>query len=292
MPSDSVFECEFSGDANLVFTPAMQAGFDRNGYLLLKNLFSQDEIAKMRECIEQSEDIAANSFSRSDGRGQGFKMCLWMQPGDDVLGVATRCEKLLGTSEQLYGGDEMYHMSSKLIMKDAGVGGAFVWHQDYGYFYENGCITPDMISVWLPLDPVRKINGCLEVLPGSHKMGRQTHVGQGDLAQVDPSRQEAIEARYPKEYVEMDPGDVLLFDANLLHTSGKNESKDMRRWALVLVFNKVANAPFHNRFLPPPVRLQKEQNGALMSCNRFNSESNKEFISNKDDDSLKQMEEA
>ena len=60
------------------------------------------------------------------------------------------------------------------------VGGRHVWHQDYGYWYENGCLTPDMGSVFIALDPCTKENGCLRVLSGSHKMGRLDHVSIGN----------------------------------------------------------------------------------------------------------------
>ena len=60
------------------------------------------------------------------------------------------------------------------------IGGRHVWHQDYGYWYENGCLTPDMGSVFIALDPCTKENGCLRVLSGSHKMGRLDHVSIGN----------------------------------------------------------------------------------------------------------------
>jgi len=82
--------------------------------------------------------------------------------------------------QELLGGQEIYHYHSKLMMKSAEVGGRHVWHQDYGYWYENGCLTPDMGSVFIALDPCTKENGCLRVLSGSHKMGRLDHVSIGN----------------------------------------------------------------------------------------------------------------
>ena len=37
-------------------------------------------------------------------------------------------------------------------MKEAFTGGSFVWHQDYGYWYGNGNLTPDMGSIFMPID--------------------------------------------------------------------------------------------------------------------------------------------
>ena len=42
-------------------------------------------------------------------------------------------------------------------------GGAFLWHQDYGYWYQNQCLTPDMGSVFMPVDRCTKENSCLQV---------------------------------------------------------------------------------------------------------------------------------
>ena len=37
-----------------------------------------------------------------------------------------------------------------MIMKDARVGGAWAWHQDYGYWYQNGVLFPDLVSASSP----------------------------------------------------------------------------------------------------------------------------------------------
>ena len=56
---------------------------------------------------------------------------------------------------------DSYH--TKLVLKDPNGGGGFNWHQDYGYWYKNGCLKPDMATLWLPLDDVDEENGCLKV---------------------------------------------------------------------------------------------------------------------------------
>ena len=46
-------------------------------------------------------------------------------------------------------GGEVYHYHSKMIMKDARVGGAWAWHQDYGYWYQNGVLFPLLASAFI-----------------------------------------------------------------------------------------------------------------------------------------------
>jgi hypothetical protein len=78
-------------------------------------------------------------------------MALWNHPGDSVYGLAARCEKMVDTLEDLLGG-EVYHYHSKLTAKEPREGGAWEWHQDYGYWYHNGCLYRLMASAMIALD--------------------------------------------------------------------------------------------------------------------------------------------
>ena len=62
-----------------------------------------------------------------------------------------------------------------ITAKEPREGGAWEWHQDYGYWYNNGCLFPLMASAMIALDRCTKANGCLQVLRGSHLMGRIDH---------------------------------------------------------------------------------------------------------------------
>ena len=88
-------------------------------------------------------------------------------------------------------GGEVYHYHSKMILKEPRVGGAWEWHQDYGYWYQNGCLFPDMASCLIAIDPATRANGCLQVLRGSHRMGRIEHGRFGGQTGADPERVEA-----------------------------------------------------------------------------------------------------
>ncbi len=68
------------------------------------------------------------------------RLSLWNHPGDGIYGMFARCERMVRSCEKLLGG-EVYHYHSKMILKDAKVGGAWAWHQDYGYWYQNGVLT-------------------------------------------------------------------------------------------------------------------------------------------------------
>ena len=133
------------------------------------------------------------------------------------------------------------------MQKEPKVGGAWEWHQDYGYWYKNGFLFPDaMISVMLALTKANKENGCLQVLKGSHKMGRIEHNFAGEQQGADmPFVEQALE-KFERVYVEIEPGDALFFHSNLLHMSEANLS-DKPRWSLISVYNLSYNIPFREK---------------------------------------------
>ena len=140
-------------------------------------------------------------------------------------------------------GDEVYHYHSKIIWKKPGDGG-FDWHQDYGYWYHNACLYPDMASCFIMLDKATKENGCLKVLKGSHKVGRIGH-GLSDTPEqtADMERITELEKRHACVYITAEPGDALFFHSNLLHSSDANKSKNSRR-TLIVCFNAKSNSPY------------------------------------------------
>ena len=81
--------------------------------------------------------------------------------------------------EQLLGG-EVYLYHIKMMLKEPRVGGAWEWHQDYGYWYHNGCLFPASGELPDCGQPGQQDNGCLQVLRGSHLLGRIDHGKTGD----------------------------------------------------------------------------------------------------------------
>lgn len=95
-----------------------------------------------------------------------------------------------------------------------------VWHQDY--FYVKG--SKSTVTAWIPLFDVRFHDGCLLVMPGSHSDGPIEHDVNILGKKFYPSTIFDREVRY----VEMKRGDVLFFDACLLHSSGNNIGNAIR----------------------------------------------------------------
>ncbi len=222
------------------------------GYLLLRAFFSKEEVDLLRETAKRDKALDQHSFGRKDGEGGTVRLSLWNHPGQGIYGTFARCHRMVDAAEKLLA-DEPYHYHSKMIMKDARVGGAWAWHQDYGYWYQNGVLTPNLVSAFIAVDPATTQNGCLQVIKGSHHCGRIEHVLTGDQAGADPERVDAIMNRMEHQSIEMDSGDVLFFHSNLLHRSDRNRSENPR-WSMICCYNAKSNDPYvdshHPRYTP------------------------------------------
>jgi hypothetical protein len=232
--------------------PAALAEYHERGFYLARGLFDRDEIDLLHRAAKEDHELDKRSFGRADGEGGTVRLSLWNQPGDGIYGMFARCERMVRSCERLLGG-EVYHYHSKMIMKDPRVGGAWTWHQDYGYWYQNGVLQPLLTSVSIAVDRATKENGCLQVIEGSHHCGRVDHVLTGDQAGADRERVDEILKRMPLIYVEMEPGDALFFHCNLLHRSDQNKSEHPR-WSMICCYNAARNDPYkeshHPRYTP------------------------------------------
>jgi len=215
--------------------------FIKDGFILKKNLFTKEEINKLKKFIEFSSKKEDDARETKSSSGK-LSITLWNHPSDDLFGKFSTNERIVKPIEE-YLDDEVYHYHSKIIWKKPGDGG-FDWHQDYGYWYHNACLYPDMASCFIMLDKATKENGCLKVLKGSHKVGRIGH-GISDTPEqtADMERIAELEKRHECVYITTEPGDALFFHANLLHSSDANKSNQSRR-TLIVCFNTKSNNPY------------------------------------------------
>ena len=57
---------------------------------MVRGLLSSPEVTKLRQCMEESEDIKRYAYGRNDSLGRQSKMCIWNYAGNDVTGVVAR----------------------------------------------------------------------------------------------------------------------------------------------------------------------------------------------------------
>ena len=245
-----------------VLTPEQLREYNENGLVFVRGLFDAQEVDLLRRAMEEDPAIRNHSIDRADGEGKATRISLWNRAGDSVYGLAARCERMVDTAEAIIG-EEVYHYQSKLTAKEPYTGGAWEWHQDYGYWYYNGCLRPDMFSCMIGLDRSDRQNGCLQIVKGSHKLGRIDHVPISDKQnEADPKRMEHILKKHEIVYAELDPGDAVFFHANALHRSDQNRSPK-RRWTLLICYNAASNDAFVTGDDRSYVKLDKVPDSAI-----------------------------
>ncbi|MBL6725833.1 MAG: phytanoyl-CoA dioxygenase family protein [Rubripirellula sp.] len=255
----------------------LSSDYAEAGYVLIRNFFERNEIDLLRQTAKHDRALDQHSFGRQDGEGGTVRLSLWNQPGEGIYGAFARCNRMVNMAELLLE-DEPYHYHSKMIMKDARVGGAWAWHQDYGYWYQNGVLTPNLVSAFIAVDSATKENGCLQVIHGSHRCGRIEHALTGDQAGADQERVNAIMDRMEHQYMEMDSGDVLFFHSNLLHRSDRNCSEHPR-WSMICCYNAKSNDPYIDSHHPRYTPLMRCEDSAIIQLGREGLETKSDELS-------------
>ncbi|MBM3465771.1 MAG: phytanoyl-CoA dioxygenase family protein [Armatimonadetes bacterium] len=255
--------------------PEQLAAFARDGLLLVPALFDAEEIDLLTIACAKDQALARQALDMRDGAGGIFVQTVWNHPGDDVYGMFARCRRLVGAMEQVLGG-EVYHYHSKITWKRPG-DGALAWHQDYGYWYENGCLFPDLASCLIAIDKAERDNACLQVLRGSHRIGRLEHRRIGDVLTVDPERLAEAMKRLELVHCEMAPGDALFIHCNIVHRSEANVS-DCSRRTLICCYNAASNDPYKDSEHPRYTPLESVPDEAIKAAGRRLSEPDKVFL--------------
>lgn len=211
------------------------AGFHTDGYVILRGFLGADQLGALHDVVAHDAALRQRTYFVGDGTGDATQLALWNEPGNDAFGLLARNERLVGAASQLLD-DEVYFYHAKLNSKTPGGGGTWVWHQDYGYWYQNGYLYPDLLTAAVPLTPLTAESGCLELLRGSPRAGRLEHVRVGGQTGADPDRVATLEQHHERVSFLAEPGDVMLFHCNMLHTSSPNRSAD-RRDLLLIAYN-------------------------------------------------------
>lgn len=128
-------------------------------------------------------------------------------------------------------------------MKQPGTTGTWDWHQDYGYWYHQGVLRPDMLTLAIAVDENTAENGCMSVLKGSHKLGRLEHGRKGEASGVDQARLEQALKTLERVEWHLEVEDAVFFHCNLLHASGPNRSARPRT-IIHCSYNAEDNSPF------------------------------------------------
>ncbi len=240
--------------------------FKTDGYLVKPAFCSKEEINKLYSTALEDAAMQQNALDLNDQSGKKTRLSLWFTPGDDVFGYLTRSKRMVEMTAQLLDSDApVCHFHSKLMQKEPKVGGAWEWHQDYGYWYKNQFMFPDqLISVMIALTDANKENGCLQVIKGSHKLGRVNHGFAGEQVGADMVMVENALKTMDLVYSDLKAGDALFFHSNLLHRSEANLS-DFPRWSIISCYSSQSNLAYNEKSISWKTPVKIVPNEAILN---------------------------
>lgn len=241
--------------------------FNQDGFIIIRNMFSVEEIKPLQEALKKDPTMANSQTATKTKDGKSWKASAWTDLGTTFLGIMPRTARIIDAVELLLE-EESYHWHSKIVIKQPG-DGKVDWHAGFSAWYQDGCLYPNIITCSIALNRNDISNGCLQVLRGSHRIGRLDDVSLGeDSVGADPVRMEKVFENHELVYCEMEAGDALFFHAKTLHGSDGNDS-DRVRFLMHSTFNARSNEPIfpeqqqHHLYKP----LTKLPDSALKEAN-------------------------
>jgi len=269
-------------------TPQQIDLFHKDGYVIVKNFLTPAAVEKLYSTAIGDNTMENNAINVTDQTGKNSKLSLWFTPGNDVFGYLTRSESMVNGVAALLDSDApVCHFHSKLMQKEPKVGGAWEWHQDYGYWYKNQFMFPDqLISVMVALTPANKQNGCLQVIKGSHKLGRINHGFAGEQVGADMVMVNNALQTMDLVYVEIEPGDALFFHSNILHRSEANLS-DHPRWSIISCYASQSNLAYNENSTSWKTPIEMVPDNAITHW-ESSSLSSADFLKKENDPALKE----
>jgi hypothetical protein len=226
-------------------TSAQVEAYRRDGYIIYNQpVLPQNKFDALKTCFEE---ILAEMPAGE--RPEALDVPHFMHP--ELLRWAMD-EAVLDLVEPITGPD-IALFSTHFICKPKGNGRRVPWHEDSAYW--RGQVDPmEVVTVWLALDPSTRENGCMMVIPETHRRGQR---GFSDYDAVDKTTNvfaTEIVSRHRDDSkrvnIELKPNECSLHDARIQHGSEPNTS-NLRRcgWTLRFCSAAVKFTDFQGRHL-------------------------------------------
>lgn len=222
--------------------------YHEDGYAIVRGFFAPEEVRQMAEAFDRHWAIGmshraswrhGNLFYRlgeDANLGKVVKMVQWSAYEDALLESVRRDPRWLQLLSPLIGAD-VKQIVNQLHWKPPGAAAAeFAFHQDVKSrrpraAYRN--LPGSYVQTGIAIDPHRAANGAMCMLPGSHRLGEMQLGNMGhSLGQKMADDALAAAGLDPSKVVdlELDPGDVALWNVFTIHGSGSNTTRGDRRF--------------------------------------------------------------
>lgn len=230
-------------------SPDERRSLDEDGYVVRPRAFSAAEVAEIGDACERLVTrVVANRREHRltlgsyvfDPDFHQLVIIKWEGESDVVHGLEpfahldpelrrwAHDERFLAPMRDVVGHDEPMLFTEKLNLKRAGHGGANPLHQDHPYWRPDNPRADDIATAILFLDDAKVDNGCLHVVPGSHRDGEWAGRTDGDPFLANEIDQGAV-GDVDLRPVEVEAGSIVMFGAFLVHASAPNRTDRDRR---------------------------------------------------------------
>jgi phytanoyl-CoA hydroxylase len=206
--------------------------WESEGYVFVRGLFSQEEIDHIREhFMEWNASDRKEDFDKIDSTGQDplaqYPRIIHPHRKDPLSLDFMLDPRLRDVMTDLLGEEPLAAQTMFYFKPPTARGQAL--HQDQMYLRAR---PGTCVAAWMAVDDCDEENGCMDIVPGSHKLPLLCHV-EADLELSFTSRKVPVPEGYAPIPALMNAGDVLFFHGNLIHGSGPNTSATRFRRALI-----------------------------------------------------------
>lgn len=201
--------------------------YDEQGFVLITEVFSADELEEIDQEIDR---ILPEADAKGNRSGWIYKVA----GRSDLAGRFAEDERLLGLIETIVHPGIAIH-SSKLVTKLPQSDDICHWHQDEAFYLDADnpdTVSKTRMSVWVPLQDATEQNGCLWIVPGSHRWGLENYT----IASTGTCTKRIDREAYANEHavaVPVKAGSAVLFSAWTWHHSKNNQTDTVRRAFIV-----------------------------------------------------------
>ncbi|GAA1217210.1 ectoine hydroxylase [Pseudonocardia alaniniphila] len=235
-------------------SPAELAAHERDGFVTVPELLTPAEVATYSAELDR---LASDPAIREDERtvvektSQQVRSIFEVHRISDAVAALVADERVAGRARQILGSDVYVHQS-RINYKPGFGGGGFYWHSDFETWHaEDGMPTPRAVSISIALTENYPHNGCLMIMPGSHRtfvacVGEtpadhyKESLREQEIGTPDPESLTTLADRHGIAMLTGAAGSATLFDSNCMHGSASNITPYSRS-NIFVVFNSVDN---------------------------------------------------
>jgi ectoine hydroxylase-related dioxygenase (phytanoyl-CoA dioxygenase family) len=217
-----------------MITPDTVRQFQEEGYAAVGPVLTPQELETMRAAYDRIFQATEKPSSyRNLGQREGEEVSpgavlqiIDMHKLDDAFNNLLYKEELLDIAEALMGTPNLRLYHDQALFKPPVNGDVVPWHQDNGYWHLD---PPKAASCWIALDDADTENGCMWVIPGSHRAGEVGHQRAGQyIAQLKADVEEKLAVPVP-----LPAGSAMFHHCQTLHHTKPNATPRQRRaWVI------------------------------------------------------------